>query len=135
MQSHYFQLVHTIILRKQLSIRTEIHIKFLHTAGTKPMSRTYQVLAKWNLFISYCWQPMVHHPEYHHAVKCLAGGTLLSRVNNRRGEYPTQYRASTNDSARFKGLPPDVLTCSHLQNKEMWWLHLGGWWLKQSSHQ
>ena len=59
---------------------------------------------------------------------------ILSKVNNRRGEYPTQYRTSTNDSASFKGLPPGVLTYSHLQTKEMWWLHTCRWWLKQSSH-
>ena len=59
---------------------------------------------------------------------------MLARVNNRREEYPTLYKASTNDSARFNGLSPDVLTCSHLQNKEMWWFHTGRWWLKQSSN-
>jgi len=35
-----------------------------------------------------------------------------------------QYRASANDSAWFNGLPPDFLTGSHLQNKEMWRLHM-----------
>jgi len=29
---------------------------------------------------------------------------ITTRVNNRRGEYPTQYRASTDNSAKFKGI-------------------------------
>ena len=27
-----------------------------------------------------------------------------------------------------------MLTYTHLQNKELWWMHTGRWWLKQSSH-
>ena len=62
--------------------------------------------------ISFFWWPIAELDTLS-SISFTLDGTVVPRVNNSRGEYPTQYRASTNDSARFKGLPPDVLTCSH----------------------
>jgi len=74
--------------------------------------------------------------------KRLSCECIQTRVNNRGGEYLTQYKVSTNDLVWFKGILLNVLRSAYGQDKELWywnvmiayWKNNEMWWLKKSSH-